>query len=93
MTCGWGKPKHRLNLLYEDDSGPPGVDYWGVHTLVVDVRRLSDSLVGYTCAPRHLVTFWWGKPVHLCRLTSLEECSSQGFVRVRDPAHAAVRLG
>jgi hypothetical protein len=31
-----------------DDSGPPSVDYWGVHTLVVDVRRLSDSLVGYT---------------------------------------------
>ena len=89
MTCGWGKPKHRLNLLYEDDSGPPGVDYWGVHTLVVDIRRLSDSLVGYTCTP----TLWWGKPVHLCQLTSLEECSSQGFVRVRDPVHAAVRLG
>jgi hypothetical protein len=71
-------------------SGPPGVDYWGVHTLVVDVRRLSDSLVGYTCTPRHLVTLWWGKPVHLCQL---EECSSQGFVHVRDPAHAAVRLG
>ncbi len=44
------------HLLDEDDSGPPSVDYWGVHTLVVDVRRLSDSLVGYTCTPRHLVT-------------------------------------
>ncbi len=90
VTRGWGKPVHRLHLLYEDGSGPPSVDYWGVHTLVVDVRRLSDSLVGYTCTPRHLVTFWWGKPVHFCQLTSLEECSSQGFVRVRDPAHAAV---
>ena len=81
------------HLLYEDDSGPPSVEYWGVHTRVVDVRKLSDSLVGYTCTPRHLVTRGRGKPGHLCQLTSLEECSSQGFVRVRDPAHAAVRLG
>ena len=57
MTCGWGKPKHRLNLLYEDDSGPPSVDYWGVDTPVVDVRRLADSLVGYTCTPRDLNLF------------------------------------
>ena len=64
------------NLLYENDSGPPSVDYQGVHALVVDVRRLSDSLVGYTCTPRHLVTCGWGIPVHLCRWTSLEECSS-----------------
>ncbi len=83
MNRWWGKPVHRLHLLYEDDSGPPSVDYWGVHTLVVDDRRLSDSLVGYTCTPRDFVALWWGKPVHLCQLTSLEECSSQGFVRVK----------
>ena len=65
-----------MHLLYEDDSGPPSVDYWGVDAPVVDVRRLSDSLVGYTCTPRHLVTRWWGIPRHLCRWTSLEECSS-----------------
>jgi hypothetical protein len=89
----WGKPVHRLHLLYEDDSAPPSVDYWGVDTPVVDVRRLSDSLVGYTCTPRDFVTRWWGKPVHLCQLTSLEECSSQGFVRVGDQRMQLSGLG
>jgi hypothetical protein len=83
VTRWWCKPVHRLHLLYENDSGPTSVDYWGVDTPVVDVRRLSDSLVGYTCTLRDFVTLWWGKHVHLCQLTSLEECSSQGFVRVK----------
>ncbi len=49
--------------------------------------------MGYTCTPRDFVTLWWGKPVHLCQLTSLEECSSQRFVRVGDQRMRLSGLG